>query len=321
MTLTQRTALLWLLGFELIGAGLGWLILVMRSTDPTAQLGLLSGMPLVAVLFWGAWRGWRGIGVANLMLITLITSLLLINPQNDQQYAPIIFAPVAVAVVSTSARWTLSAAIIAQLLVLLRVSSASIYLRTDYLISYVFIAACLWIGRLILEQTQRGLNQALHTAQTEQQQARQITIALEQQAVTLQQQATEQEQLLATVSALEAPVIEVAEQILLVPIIGYVNEERGERLTNYVLQAITDQRARALILDITGMTQFDGYLARQLLHLASAVRLLGSQVVLSGISPEIATTLVQQRIQLGVRTAPTPFAALAALNESSQAQI
>ena len=96
------------------------------------------------------------------------------------------------------------------------------------------------------------------------------------------------------------------------PIVGHFHSERAERLTKALLQTIADRQAHTLILDITGVAMLDTALTKHLMHLAHAVRLLGGKVVMSGINPDVATTLVEQNISIrGISTAPTLQVALA----------
>ncbi|ABX05064.1 MAG TPA: STAS domain-containing protein [Herpetosiphon sp.] len=311
MRLSQRFALLSLLLFESVMSILGLLFLAFNDGAPEVLIGL-GILPILTLgLAFGAWRNWPWVPIASVVVATAITVLLLIDPAKDIYFSPVLLAPMAVAFVVTDSRTTIVTALVAIVVTWLRADSDTPYLKVDYAICYAFIAGCLWLGRLILEQTQQANTEALDLAQTERGMAQRYAQEAEDRASSLQTQSEEQQRLLATVAALETPIVEVAEQVLLAPIIGYVDDQRAAQLTDRILAAVNQRRANAIILDITSLSNVNAQTAQQLLRLASAIRLLGSSVILSGISPDLATTLVRQRIDLGmVRTAPTPYAAL-----------
>jgi rsbT co-antagonist protein RsbR len=97
---------------------------------------------------------------------------------------------------------------------------------------------------------------------------------------------------------LSTPVVPVFEGILVLPIIGTIDTERAQRITEVVLQEITASRAQVLIMDITGVSVVDTAVAASFLQTAAASHLLGAEVVLVGITPEVAQTIVQLGVAL-----------------------
>jgi rsbT co-antagonist protein RsbR len=97
---------------------------------------------------------------------------------------------------------------------------------------------------------------------------------------------------------LSTPVLQIAPRLLLVPIIGELTEDRLTSLTSRVLAHVRDARARRLILDLTGLAHADSRAASVLGQLVAACRLMGTQVVVSGISSEVATSIVEQEASL-----------------------
>ena len=97
---------------------------------------------------------------------------------------------------------------------------------------------------------------------------------------------------------LSTPVIQVFQGVLLLPIIGTVDTERAQQILETVLTRVTDDRAKVLIIDIAGVPVIDTKVADHLIRATAAIRLLGAQTILTGISPQIAQTIVQ----LGVDT-------------------
>jgi anti-anti-sigma factor len=113
------------------------------------------------------------------------------------------------------------------------------------------------------------------------------------------------------VATLETPAVALAEGVLLAPVVGHLDSRRAERLTERLLREVGESRARLVVLDIAGVPAVDSAVAGALLRAVQAVRLLGCDVTITGISASIATTMTQLGISMaGVRTARTPQEAL-----------
>lgn len=100
------------------------------------------------------------------------------------------------------------------------------------------------------------------------------------------------------IADLSAPIIDVWDEILALPIVGLVDSQRSIELTERLLERIASTQARAVIVDLTGVDVVDTMTANHLLQMIRAARLLGTYCVLSGISPQIAQTLVQLEVEL-----------------------
>jgi rsbT co-antagonist protein RsbR len=103
----------------------------------------------------------------------------------------------------------------------------------------------------------------------------------------------------ATIRDLSSPVLPVLPGVLVAPLVGALDATRAENLANGVLQAIEQERARHLILDITGVPVVDTHVAQTLLQVAQAARLLGARPLLVGIRPEVAQTMVALGVDVG----------------------
>jgi anti-anti-sigma regulatory factor len=129
-----------------------------------------------------------------------------------------------------------------------------------------------------------------------------------------QTQIAQQQQLLELVASLETPVTPLAENVLFAPIVGHVDSRRAQTITERLLDVVNEQRARTIILDISGVSVIDTGVAKALLGAVQAIRLLGCEVLLTGISANVAMTLTQLGITMeGVQTVRTPQEALAML--------
>ena len=106
------------------------------------------------------------------------------------------------------------------------------------------------------------------------------------------------ERLRLTLDALSTPIIEVAGDILALPVIGLVDTQRSAQMTERLLTEVTRARTRFVVLDLTGVAMVDTSTADRFLKLASALRLLGTDCVICGIQPAVAQTLVAIGVDL-----------------------
>jgi rsbT co-antagonist protein RsbR len=113
-----------------------------------------------------------------------------------------------------------------------------------------------------------------------------------------------------TIRELSTPILPVHDGVIVVPLVGMIDSQRATQVMEQLLQAINLHQADMVIVDITGVPVVDTGVVNHLVQTARAVRLVGAQVILVGISPEIAQTVVQLGIDL--RDIPT----LANLQES-----
>lgn len=100
------------------------------------------------------------------------------------------------------------------------------------------------------------------------------------------------------IADLSAPIIDVWDGILALPVVGLVDTQRSIELTERLLNRIADSGTRSVIVDLTGVDLVDTMTANHLLQMIRAASLLGTFSVLSGISPQIAQTLVQLDVDL-----------------------
>src|SRR6476469_6262261 len=91
---------------------------------------------------------------------------------------------------------------------------------------------------------------------------------------------------------LSTPVLPVRERLLILPIIGVLDSERARQLTEQLLSGIRKHRAKVVVIDITGAPDVDTTVANHLVQTVDASRLMGASVIITGVSPEIAQTLV-----------------------------
>ena len=96
----------------------------------------------------------------------------------------------------------------------------------------------------------------------------------------------------AAIRELSIPVLQVREHLLIVPLVGILDSTRARQLIETLLAAIRDKRAQGVVVDVTGVPIVDTAVASLLVQVCDAAHLMGTTVVITGISPEMATTLV-----------------------------
>jgi anti-anti-sigma factor len=117
----------------------------------------------------------------------------------------------------------------------------------------------------------------------------QAFVSANEQVIARQQQAIRQ---------LSTPVLQLRSGLLILPIVGALDRERLDQMRALLLQAIRDRRARAVVLDVTGVPEIDSVAANQLIGSVTSARMMGAEVIISGLSAEISETLVTVGIDL-----------------------
>jgi rsbT co-antagonist protein RsbR len=99
---------------------------------------------------------------------------------------------------------------------------------------------------------------------------------------------------------LSTPALQVRDGLLILPIIGAVDSRRARQLTEQLLGAIQRNRARVVVIDITGVASVDETVANHLVQTVEAARLMGATSVITGLSSKIAQTIVDLGVDLGM---------------------
>jgi rsbT co-antagonist protein RsbR len=97
---------------------------------------------------------------------------------------------------------------------------------------------------------------------------------------------------------MSTPVLQVRERLLILPIIGVLDDQRADQLTEQLLGGIRRHRAKVVVIDITGVPTIDSTVANHLVQTVEASRLMGANVIITGLSSEIAQTLVTIGVDL-----------------------
>lgn len=144
-----------------------------------------------------------------------------------------------------------------------------------------------------------GLKQALKESRQRADELQEASQRQAQMLAELEERTAEQARLLALVEELSTPVIPIFEDTIALPLVGSIDSRRAQRITAELLEGIGQRRAKMAIIDITGVPTVDTAVVNSLMQAVRAAELMGCQVVLTGIRPEIAHTLVVLGVDLG----------------------
>jgi rsbT co-antagonist protein RsbR len=97
---------------------------------------------------------------------------------------------------------------------------------------------------------------------------------------------------------LSTPVLQIRDRMLLLPIIGIIDTHRAKMITENLLRSIRANRAKVVVMDVTGVATIDSKVANHLLQTVTAARLMGAAVIVTGLSADVAQSLVALGIEL-----------------------
>lgn len=97
---------------------------------------------------------------------------------------------------------------------------------------------------------------------------------------------------------LSTPVLQIRDRLLLLPIIGVIDTHRARLVTESLLRAIRANRAKVVVMDVTGVATIDSKVANHLIQTVTAAKLMGASVIVTGLSAEVAQSLVALGIDL-----------------------
>ena len=154
------------------------------------------------------------------------------------------------------------------------------YVRFDGKVIHVEVAA-----RAVMFEGQKATQAAMIdvTARKQAEEARRLGEAQEQ-IIAAQEEA---------LRALSTPLIPLDEGLLVLPLVGRVTADRAEQILEALAEGVVAQRASVAIIDVTGVPEADALFAEVLVRVARSIRLLGAEVVITGITPAIARVLIR----------------------------
>ena len=141
---------------------------------------------------------------------------------------------------------------------------------------------------LLAEQTNLALHEATEQRATAEQRNQQLQLANQQQS-----------RLLETIQDLETPILTIQDHLLVVPLIGHVDSQRAQKIADRVLSAAHDYKARGVILDISGVAVVDTQVIQRVIQLIQTLQLVGTHVIITGVTPAVAQTMSALGIDFG----------------------
>lgn len=136
-----------------------------------------------------------------------------------------------------------------------------------------------------------GINDMIAALGKEQEKNKQYQEELEGKLATIERQRI-------AIQELSTPIMEVWDGVLCVPVVGLMDTARSSEMTSTLLRAVVEKSAKCAIIDITGIDVMDTRTVDHFVRMAKAVRLLGSECVLTGMNPHIAQTVVHMGLDL-----------------------
>ncbi len=283
-------------------------ISVMNEIPAAPIYGLTLGSLL---MLFGFWHGIDQVRHAVVVLVALLTGFG-INGVFLTDYASLVIVlPPVLALVLTSPAWVVSSATATILILAARSGFTGVYANPLTLVVYAMLVGGLILARLVTEDALHSVEEQARRAEAARAQSEANAAEVAQKAAELERQNEEQRRLLDLVATLETPAVALAEGVLLAPIVGHLDSRRADLLTERLLHEVSTKRTRMVVIDVAGVPAVDTAVAHSLLRAVQAVRLLGCEVTITGISANVAATITQLGITLSdVKIARTPQTAL-----------
>jgi rsbT co-antagonist protein RsbR len=310
MKITSRQSVSLMLGLQLVVCALTALYAFAFGQDQRTALLAAVATLVYAAIFFAHWRGWYYVRHVTVVLFTLFVAFGYSALDSPEIFIVTLMPPV-LALVLMDAAWIVGSALAVILILLVRTGGAGVVTDLRALSVFALSVGGMVVARLAMNTAQQEVEQNARRAEAAlrrtEEQAQQLTAANQQQ----EQQLNEQRRLLDLVATLEVPAVALADGVLFVPVVGQLDSRRAQALMTRLLEQTYAQRARLVVLDIAGVAMVDSLVAKALLDTAQALRLLGCQVTISGISAEVASTLTSQQVEFdGVQTVRSPQEAL-----------
>src|SRR6266545_4150528 len=320
MNVTQRQVALGLFGIMGMGTLFLFIWQVISGSYPSYLLGAGGAVLMFGALLFAYWRGWEYARYIAVILMALLVALSLQEPYLTQQITLAILIPPILALILAEPAWVIGSAIVLYVALLVRAGGQGVYVDPRTIVIFLMIIGGIILARLVTDTAHRLIKEHAGRAEESRANAERQAQELAEANELMIEQLDQQSQLLDLVVTLETPVVPLAEGMPLAPIVGHMDSRRAEMLTKRLLQEASTQRARLVVLDIAGVSIVDTAVAKSLLQTVQALRLLGCEVTLSGISASVAMALIHLGVNLeDVRTVRSPQEALALfLKASSQ---
>jgi anti-anti-sigma regulatory factor len=313
MKVTQRQVTIVLLVLQIVGCMLS-IGVIAGSGNGTALAAAAVGAVVYVLMLLAYLRGWEYARYVVVGVVTVLTGVGLPEPYVSQTPAlSILLAPV-LALILAGPLWVVGSAALVWLSLVGRAGWSGVYLEPGTLVAYVMVVGGMVLARLVTDTAHRVAQEHARQAQQARASAEARAAELDVTSQQLEAELARQRSLLALVDTLETPVVGLADGVLFAPVVGHLDTRRADILMKRLLDAVHGERARTMIIDIAGVAVVDTSVAGALLRTVQGLRMLGCEVMLSGISAPVASSLVQLGVPLeAIRTVRSPEEALATI--------
>jgi anti-anti-sigma factor len=282
-----------LLGGRSFGLGILLVLMILNIVVSGSVLRIINHRPL----------SHAALPLAGVLTLGVVAASIFF-PEIKASTAPILVLVALLISLIGHPRLTLAAAVICTLVamaIVLIPTPASIGMSFGPLLPLIqasaagAVVALTW---LITDRLIASLTTAIRLAEQRASEAEAARVDAEAARAEIEQRNAEQQRLLELVQTLELPIIPISQGVLVTPLVGNLDSRRIDAIQRRLLEMVRQQRAHTVVLDVTGVSVIDTAVARRLLLIAQAVRLLGAQTLLSGISAHVAQTLVSLGVAL-----------------------
>jgi anti-anti-sigma regulatory factor len=295
LQLTQRQINLLLMALMALGTAAEFVIFGLKDGISPRVIGYGCGAIVAGTAFVAYLRGWDRARYLVVIAAPILVGLFVYIADSVTME---VFLPPVVALILAEPIWIAAASATTIALIAMRAGGNSIYLAIDNAVLYIVIVGGLVLSRIAVDTSQRlaAANAIAHAARQEaEERAHELAERNAQLNQTLAENASQREVIL----ELSVPILPLTERALILPLVGALDSARLEHARNRVLEAVHASTARLLIIDLTGVSVIDTHVARDILNMIRAVRLLGTSVALAGIRGEIAQTIIGLGLDLG----------------------
>jgi anti-anti-sigma factor len=158
-----------------------------------------------------------------------------------------------------------------------------------------------------IEELANDFNEMAHSLQASQARLERwghdLEVSVVERTRELQQALEEQRRLSTAIREMSTPVVPVHPGVIVMPLVGVIDAPRARQIVTALLEGVESHDGKVAIIDITGIPVMDSEVAGYLVEASQAARLLGAQVVLVGIKPEVAKAIVGLGVDLtGIAT-------------------
>jgi anti-anti-sigma regulatory factor len=316
MKVTQRQVVVSFLGLLIAGSLPIIVILAMAGAEPLTIAAAAGSFVAFSALLWAYRRGWDRARQLTIVIFTLLAGVGMPEPYVSQEAAlSILVAPV-LALILGNPLYVLGSAGSLMLMLIGRAGWGGVYAEPSTLVAYGLVVGGMILARLVTDTAQHAAEKERARAEEERTRAEQRAEELDTASRRLEEELTRQRALLMLVETLETPVVRLAETVLFAPVVGHLDARRADALMKRLLDAVHGQRVSTMIIDIAGVAMVDTGVAAAIVRTVQGLRMLGCEVVVSGISAPVASSLVQLGVSLGtIRTVRSPQEALSIVAE------